>query len=179
MNSTTLTLACTWDVNQTRHRKLQTPWEHTEIEIGAVWGLTQCRGDWTSSLAFSVPSWNHIPTATNPKLTCKMLLLSKIAFQVKTGRGQGGSGSWEARCLNYSTMWHENSFSTIDTYMDATHAISNIKAFRMSRHQFGFLFEAGRCLSPNCAFNNATVFISKSLLGCNSVTTLATAGQIM
>lgn len=61
--------------------------------------------------------------------------------------------------------------------MDATHAAS--KAFGMGRHYFGFFFEAGKCLSPNCAFNNATVFISKSLLGCNSMTTLATAGQIM
>ena len=75
------------DVNQTCHRKCQTPGEHTEIELGAGRGLTQCAGDWTSSLAFSVPSWSHRLTATNPKFTCQMLISSKIAFQVKTGRG--------------------------------------------------------------------------------------------
>jgi len=63
--------------------------------------------------------------------------------------------------------------------MDATHAASKTQGFGMSRHHFGFLFEEGRCLSPNCAFNNATVLISKNLLGCNSMTTLATGQQIM
>lgn len=70
------------DVNQTCHGKCQTPGKHTEIELGAGGDLTQCGGDWTSSLAFLCQAG----ATDNPKFSCQMLMLSKIAFQVKTGR---------------------------------------------------------------------------------------------
>lgn len=42
------------DVNQTSQEMCSG--EHIEIELGAGGPLTQCGRDWTSSLAFSVPS---------------------------------------------------------------------------------------------------------------------------
>lgn len=78
------------DVYQTSQEMC--PGEHTEIELGAGGPLTEGGGEWTASLFFSLPSWNHRLTANNPKSSCQMLVLSTTVFQVKTGRGQKTQG---------------------------------------------------------------------------------------